>query len=123
MTTYITEISGGHQPPELQVMHKHPLQEPQVKAEAAQLAGKDGPRPDQIPERNQPMSTATTWAPTRDELDEATARTADAIQRGSPADIQRAAELEEAAHNGYLQRPGADAELQHEAEREWEAGS
>lgn len=66
--------------------------------------------------------TTTLWAPTRDELDQATARTADAIGRGSPADIQRAAELEEAAHNGYLQRPGADAELQRDAEREWEMG-
>ncbi len=69
------------------------------------------------------MSTSTIWAPTKDELDAATARTADAIQHGSPADIQRAAELEEAAHYGYLQRPGADAELQRDAEREWEAGS
>ena len=70
------------------------------------------------------MSTATTWAPTRAELDQATARTADAIAGGaSPADRQRAAELEEAAHNGYLQRPGANAELQREAEREWELGS
>jgi len=69
------------------------------------------------------MSTATTWAPTREDLDRATARTADAIARGAaPADVQRAAELEERAHNGYLQRPGADAELQREAEREWEAG-
>lgn len=67
--------------------------------------------------------TTTLWAPTRDELDQATARTADAIERGSPADIQRAAELEEQAHRGYLQRPGADAELQRDAEREWEAGS
>ncbi len=72
------------------------------------------------------MTTATTWAPTRDELDQATARTADTIAKGaSPADIHRAAELEEAAHNGYLQRPGADADLQRDAEREWEleAGS
>lgn len=66
---------------------------------------------------------STLWAPTRAELDHATARTADAIKHGSPADIQRAAELEKAQHDGYLQRPGADAELQREAEREWEAGS
>ena len=65
------------------------------------------------------MSTATTWAPTRAGLDQATARTADAIGGGAaPADIQRAAELEEAAHVAYLQRPGADAELQAEAELE-----
>ena len=65
------------------------------------------------------MTTAITdWPPTRAELDAATARTAAAIERGSPADIQRAAELEEAAHNAYLQRPGADAELQAEAELE-----
>jgi len=123
MTAWVTEIDeGSREPPELQVMHKHPMQEPQVKAEAAQLAGIDGPRPDQT-QKGLTMSTATTWAPTRDELDQATARTADAIAKGaSPADRQRLAELEEAAHNGYLQRPGADAELQHEAEAEWEAG-
>ena len=124
MTTYITEISGAtHEPPELQVMHKYPMTEPDMKAGAAQLAGRD-PRPDQNPTEEPTMSTATTWAPTRDELDQATARTAGAIARGaSPADIQRSAELEEAAHNGYLQRPGANAQLQREAEREWEAGS
>ena len=65
------------------------------------------------------MTTAITrWAPTRAELDAATARTAAAIERGSPADIQRAAELEEATHTAYLQRSGADAELQAEAELE-----
>jgi hypothetical protein len=65
------------------------------------------------------MTTAITrWAPTRAELDAATARTAAVIERGSPADIQRAAELEEAMHAAYLQRPGADAELQAEAELE-----
>lgn len=123
MTRYITEIDAPAEPPELQVLHKRALTEPQVKAEAAQLAGKDGPRPDQRP-RKEPTMTTTLWAPTRDELDQATTRTADAIARGSsPADIQRAAELEETAHNAYLQRPGADAELQAEAEREWEAGS
>jgi hypothetical protein len=64
------------------------------------------------------MSTTTTWAPARAELDQATARTAAAIEHGTPADVQRAAELEEAAHNANLQRPGADAELQAEAELE-----
>ena len=72
------------------------------------------------------MTTAITrWVPTRAELDAATARTAAAIAdpSASLADVQRAAELEEAAHVAYLQRPDADAELQREAEREWEAGS
>ena len=32
--------------------------------------------------------------------------------------MERAAELEEAVHIGYLRRPGADAELQMEAELE-----
>ena len=66
------------------------------------------------------MSTATTlWAPDRRELDAATARTAAAIDRGAAkADVERLAELEEATHNAYLQRPGADAELQREAELE-----
>ena len=66
-------------------------------------------------------TTITAWPPIRADLDAATARTADAIEHGAPADIQRAAELEEAAHNAYLQRPGAAAELQ--AEAELEAGS
>ena len=65
-------------------------------------------------------SIATVWAPSRADLDAATARTAAAIDRGAAlADVQRLAELEEAAHSGYLQRPGADAELQAEAEA-WE---
>jgi hypothetical protein len=70
------------------------------------------------------MSTATTWAPTRDELDQATARTAAAMAdpHASAADRERAAELEEKAHRAYLERPGADAELQREAERKMEAG-
>ena len=63
-------------------------------------------------------TTITDWAPTRADLDAATARTAAVIEHGAPADIQRAAELEEAAHTAYLQRPGADAELQAEAELE-----
>ncbi len=120
MTRYVTEIyhDGSRERPELQTLHKLPME-----AEAAQLASNGGPRPDQHP-REEPTMTTTLWAPTRDELDQATTRTADAIARGSsPADIQRAAELEETAHNAYLQRPGADAELQAEAEREWEAGS
>jgi hypothetical protein len=60
------------------------------------------------------------WLPTRADLDAATARTAAAIADPSLslADVQRAAEFEEAVHCGYLQRPGADAELQAEAELE-----
>lgn len=116
--TYVTEVDVPRARPELQVMHKRAME-----AETAQLGGNDGPRPDQNPGKEPTMPT-TLWAPTRDELDQATARTADAIaQDAPPADRLRAAELEEAAHNGYLQRPGADAELQRDAEAEWEAGS
>ena len=67
------------------------------------------------------MTTAITrWAPTRAELDAATVRTAAAIAdpSASLADVEWAAELEEATHVAYLQRPGADAELQAEAELE-----
>jgi hypothetical protein len=66
------------------------------------------------------MTTSTTLrAPDRRELDAATARTAAAIERGAAkADIQRLAEIEEATHKAYLQRPGAGAELKREAELE-----
>ncbi len=59
-----------------------------------------------------------TWAPARADLDAATARTQAASDDpgASLADVERAAGLEEAVHLGYLQRPGADAELQAEAE-------
>jgi hypothetical protein len=62
----------------------------------------------------------TSWLPTRAELDAATARTAAALAdpAASLADVQRAAQAEEAVHQGYLHRPGADAELQAEAELE-----
>jgi hypothetical protein len=62
--------------------------------------------------------TVQQWLPDRTDLDAATARTAAVIAdpRMSRADVERAAELEEAVHHGYLQRPGADAELQAEAE-------
>jgi hypothetical protein len=62
--------------------------------------------------------TARRWLPTRIDLDAATARTAAAIAdpRMSRGDVERFAELEEATHLGYLGRPGADAELQAEAE-------
>ena len=65
------------------------------------------------------MTTTTTDWPSRADLDAAAARTATAIADGaSRAGVHRAAEAEEAAHNAYLQRPGADAELQAEAELE-----
>ena len=58
--------------------------------------------------------SARAWLPTRADLDAATARTAAAIAdpSASLADVERAAELEEAAHLAYLARPGADAELE-----------
>jgi hypothetical protein len=58
--------------------------------------------------------------PTRPDLDAATARTQAAIDdpAASLADVEHMAELEEAMHRGYLGRPGADAELQAEAELE-----
>jgi hypothetical protein len=58
--------------------------------------------------------------PTRAELDAATARTAAVLAdpAASPAQRLRAAEMEQAAHILYLQRPGADAQLQAEAELE-----
>jgi hypothetical protein len=65
------------------------------------------------------MATLTDL-PTRADLDAATARTAAAIADPAtgPADILLAAELEETIHRAYLERPGADAELQAEAELE-----
>jgi hypothetical protein len=68
------------------------------------------------------MATAL-WAPTRAELDQATARTQAAIDgHASRADVERLAEIEERTHQAHLQQPGADAALQRDAEREWEAG-
>ncbi|MGH3254817.1 MAG: hypothetical protein ACRDOU_05305 [Streptosporangiaceae bacterium] len=57
---------------------------------------------------------------TRVDLDSATARTQAVINDpgASPADVERAAELEEAAFDAYLLQPGAEAELQAEAELE-----
>ena len=69
------------------------------------------------------MATTITAWPTRADLDAATARTAAAIEHGGPADIQRAAELEEAAHIAFLRHPSANAELQAEAEAELEPGA
>jgi hypothetical protein len=129
MTRYVTEIyEPNREPPELQVLRSYPKAEPQVKAEAAQLGG-SGPRPISTRE-DRSMSTSTLWAPTREELDRVTARTAAAMADPSvsTADRARLAELEERAHHEYLRRPGADAELQRDAERElreyeMEAGS
>jgi hypothetical protein len=66
------------------------------------------------------VSTAGRRLPTRAQLDAATARTAAVMadRAASPAQRRRAAEMEQAAHILYLQRPGADAELQAEAEME-----
>ena len=62
----------------------------------------------------------TDLLPTRAQLDAATARTAAVMAdpAASRAQRARAAEMEQAAHILYLQRPGADAELQAEAETE-----
>jgi hypothetical protein len=64
--------------------------------------------------------SAPAWLPTRADLDAATARTAAAIANPDVGlvGVQRAAELQEAVHNAYLGNPGADAELQAEAELE-----
>jgi hypothetical protein len=65
-------------------------------------------------------STAGDLLPTRADLDAATANTAAAMTDPSatPAERVQAAETEQAVHLLYLQRPGADAELQAEAELE-----
>jgi hypothetical protein len=65
-------------------------------------------------------SIADQLLPTRAELDSATGATAAvmASPAATAADRQRAAEMEQAAHILYLQRPGADTELQLEAEME-----
>jgi hypothetical protein len=57
---------------------------------------------------------SATWAPTRAELDAATAATAEAIAdpSASLADVERAAELEEAVLTAYLTRPEAASELE-----------
>jgi hypothetical protein len=64
--------------------------------------------------------SAPAWLPSRADLDAATARTAAAIAdpHASLAEVERLAELEEAMYRTYLARPGADAELQAEAELE-----
>jgi hypothetical protein len=60
--------------------------------------------------------------PSRAQLDAATAKTAAVMAdpRATRAQREHAAEMEQAAHILYLQRRGADAELQAEAELEAE---
>ena len=67
--------------------------------------------------------TTISWTPTKADLDGATARTADVMAdpAATPADRYRAAAAEESIHQGFLLQPGADAELQAEAEAELEA--
>ena len=65
-------------------------------------------------------SSADDLLPTRADLDAATAKTAAVLAdpAASRAEREHAAEMERAALILYLQRPGADAELQAEAEME-----
>lgn len=64
-------------------------------------------------------SIADLLLPTKADLDEAAFRTADVIARGGTfAEREHAAAMEQAVRILYLQRPGADAELQAEAEME-----
>jgi hypothetical protein len=58
--------------------------------------------------------------PTRADLDAAAFKTADVLANpaASFADREHAAAMEQAAHILFLQRPGADAQLQAEAEME-----
>ena len=69
------------------------------------------------------MSTATTWAPTRAELDEATARTERAMADpgASLADRERAVELEAKLYDQFPAEPRGHAGLE-AYEREMEAG-
>lgn len=66
------------------------------------------------------MRLASRLLPTRAQLDAATAKTAAVMADPASTRAQRehAAEMEQAAHILYLQRRGADAELQAEAELE-----
>lgn len=101
MTRYVTEIGEpNREPAELQVMHSYPKRE------------------------DRSMTQRIAWQPGRAELDEMTSRTAKAMADpdASLLDRLRAAELEQLVHNQYLRKPGADAELQRDAEAEWEAG-
>jgi hypothetical protein len=66
------------------------------------------------------VSIADRLLPTRADLDAAAFNTADVLANpaASFADREHAAAMEQAAHILYLQRPGADAQLQAEAEME-----
>jgi hypothetical protein len=66
------------------------------------------------------VSLAARLLPTKAQLNAATFHTADVLANPAAtfADREHAAEMEQAAHILYLQRPGADAELQAEAEME-----
>ena len=66
------------------------------------------------------MSIVSRLLPTRAQLDAASAKTAAVMAdpRATRAQREHAAEMEQAAHIMYLQRRGADAELQAEAEIE-----
>ena len=65
-------------------------------------------------------SIADDTLPTRADLDAAAARTAAVLAdpAASRAEREHAAEIEQAVHLLYLQRPGAGAELQAEADME-----
>jgi hypothetical protein len=106
MTKYVTEVSGPAREPEhLQVLHSYP--------KSTQPQGED-----------RSMAQRIAWPPTRAELDEMTTRTEKAMAdpNASQLDRLRAAEQEQLVHHQYLKQRGADAELQAEAEAEWEAG-
>jgi hypothetical protein len=71
----------------------------------------------------EPQSVRDAWdalLPSRADLDAATARTAAVLADPAATRTERehAAEMEQAVHVRYLQRPGAGAELQAEAEME-----
>jgi hypothetical protein len=134
--TYVTEYEGSREPPELQVMHKHAMTEPDMKAEAAQLGG-GGPRPDQT-QKGLTMSTPTTdrprqeraegpRLPTRAELYRATEATR-ATMKDPAADLHtryQAAEKEAATAWAYEQRHGSQPKVDLERwsrEEEKEAG-
>jgi hypothetical protein len=105
MTRYITEIAGARrEPEELQVLHSYPKTAPHQ--------GEDQ------------MAQRIAWPPSRAELDEMTTRTEKVMADPGTSllDRLRAVEREQLVHNQYLKQPGADAELQAEAQREMEAG-
>ena len=116
---YVTEIyEGSREPPEL---HVRKTGRDRARDGGGRTAA--APPPRSAPREEPIMTTATTLGanPRRARPADRQDRRADRRPILQPPIVQRAAELEEAAHVGYLQRPGADAELQREAEREWEA--